>query len=46
MATGFNHTRIDEQTPSIVMGESQNGNDKIVSIRQGKPLPPKLKILA
>jgi hypothetical protein len=24
MATGLNHTRIDEQTPSIVMGESQN----------------------
>jgi hypothetical protein len=37
MATGFNHTGIDEQTPSIVMDESQNGNEKIVSIRQGKP---------
>jgi hypothetical protein len=35
IATGFNHTRIDEQTPSFVMGRKPNSDEKSLSIRRG-----------
>jgi hypothetical protein len=34
IARGFNYTWIEQQTPSFVMGESQNDDERIVIIRQ------------